>query len=186
MTKQEKNSFSVTPNSGRKKGIRSNNKHKNRVEFRVPGDELWIYESVAKSLFENGYIRNPTLGEAARFSFSLYARDYLTEGDLLTMKLSEIIPIKYYDKLLKERDFEKQQRILYEKANETFASSCGAQSQTVGKPSDFTNKEEGRSQWQTNTTDVRRKNLWKGQFIHFFPGLMIGESAVNDANLALA
>ena len=94
------------PNSIQKTAIKSKHHHKNRVEFRLPNDELWIYKSLAKLLFENGYILNPTVNEAARFCFRLYARDYVTQGDLLTMKLSGVIPITFYNKLLKERDSE--------------------------------------------------------------------------------
>jgi hypothetical protein len=90
---------------------------------------------LAKLLFENGHILNPTVNEEARSSFRLYARDYVTQGDLLTMKLSGVIPITFYDKLLKERDSEKELRMLYQRANETFASLHGAQSRTVDNPS---------------------------------------------------
>ena len=75
MAKEANNSVPVTPNSVQKKAIKSKNDYKNRVEFRLHNDEVWIYESVTNLLFENGYIPKRTLSEAARFSFSLYARD---------------------------------------------------------------------------------------------------------------
>jgi hypothetical protein len=177
LAKEENNSSPATPSSVQKKTIKSNKDHKNRIEFRVPNDELWIYESLAKLLFESGYIRNPTVNDAARFSFRLYARDYVTQGELLTKKLSGVIPIAYYDKLVKERDSEKQLRKSYESANEALASLLGSQSRTSTcvNPGEEESKIPDAS--QASPTKVQsRDETPKGRFLHI-PGLMVRKSA---------
>jgi hypothetical protein len=181
LAKEGNNSPPVAPTSVQKTAIKSNRYHKNRIEFRVPNDELWIYESLAKLLFESGHIRNPTVNDAARFSFSLYARDYVTEGELLTNKLSWVIPLTYYDKLIKELESEKQLRKLYERANKTFSSLSEAQSRTLDNSANCLRLEESHvhaiPDTSQGTTNVQsRDKTPKGRFFHI-PGLMARKSA---------
>lgn len=134
MAKEENSSIPATPNSGRKKGIRSYNNNRNRVEFRVPNDELWIYESMGKSLFENGYIHNPNLSETARFCLNLYAADHLAQGEVLIKKLGKIVPIAYHNRLVKELENEKQCSLLYKQASEALAACLTDPTRIIDDP----------------------------------------------------
>jgi hypothetical protein len=115
---REENRSIASKNVAGKQGTAS--KYRNRVEFRVPKDELWIHDSLARFLFEEGYIHKPTVGEAAKFSLNLYAQDYTDQGRILAKRLSGLIPITHYDKIVKELEHEKHWKLLYKKANETF------------------------------------------------------------------
>lgn len=145
----------------------------------MPDDEVWIHESMAKSLFEQGYIRMPTVSEVAHFSLELYATEYMAGGELLTKKLSGIIPRTYYERLLQELE-------LYKKANETFAASLKDHSQTIDNRGNRLEQKEERfhihafpDQKQEIPTDVKdREEALKGQLLSI-PGLRIGKTAAD-------
>jgi hypothetical protein len=125
----EEKSEQASPNLARVHGARRSNK--NRVEFRVPHNESWIYESIANNLFHKGYIDKPTVGQAVRFCFNIVAADHIAEGTILAAKLSGLIPVTKYEKLLEELEHEKQRSMLYQQANEAFQATLEDQKRTI-------------------------------------------------------
>jgi len=95
--------------------------NKNKIQFRLPEKDFWIYEYATRYLFENGHIRNQKISEAAKFLLDLYASELLNEQEgQITKILDTITPVSYYEKLVKELETEKNLRVQFEQANKAY------------------------------------------------------------------
>jgi hypothetical protein len=101
----------------------------------LPEKDFWIYEYATKSLFENGYIRNQKISEAAKLLLDLYASDLLKEQEgPITRRLGTITPVTHYEKLVKELESEKKLRIGFEQANKAYCDFIVAHDRAFHKP----------------------------------------------------
>jgi hypothetical protein len=74
----------------------------NKVEFRAPVEEFWIYESMAESYFGHGYIRKPTVSAVAKFLISLAANDYINKENSVIQRIKGVVPPKYFKRLIRD------------------------------------------------------------------------------------
>lgn len=117
--------------------------NKNKIQFRLPKKDFWIYESATKSLFEKGLIRNQKISEATKFLLDLYASDHLKEQEgPITKILGTIVPVSRHEKLVKELESEKKLRILAEQANKGYYDFIVAHDSDFHKPVILENKKD--------------------------------------------
>jgi len=83
----------------------------NTVEFRFPKDEFWILESMARDYSERGYVLKPTVTALARMSLSIAVNDYINKEKPIPQKLREIVPLKSYNRLIRELELKRTENL---------------------------------------------------------------------------
>ena len=103
----------------------------NRVEFRFPKDEFWILESMARDYSERGYILKPTVTALARMSLSIAVNDYINKEKPIPQKLREIVPLKSYNRLIRELELKRAENLSLRKYYSRSQKTIKEQNRTI-------------------------------------------------------